>query len=225
MIGIYKITSPSGKAYIGQSWNIKQRFNQYGAQHIKRQPKLFASFQKYGKDNHTFGLLHELPIDVSQEVLDKYEQLYMDAFSECGIELMNVRGAGSRGRHSDASKEKMSKLAKGKIISQEQRENIRRKLTGTKLSEDLKARLSKIQTGKKKTFEHIRKVAAASAILTEQEVIEIRKRPMKSKYGHCKKLAIEFGVSNVTISAILCGKLWKHIIVKKNEDISQSLLF
>lgn len=35
MIGIYKITSPSGKVYIGQSVNIKERFKS----HLKNRKK------------------------------------------------------------------------------------------------------------------------------------------------------------------------------------------
>ena len=29
MIGIYKLTSPSGKSYIGRSLNLKQRLSKY----------------------------------------------------------------------------------------------------------------------------------------------------------------------------------------------------
>lgn len=100
MKGIYKILSPSGRVYIGQSINIEYRFAQYGREHIKRQPKLFNSFGKYGKNNHVFVVVHELPKDVDQNVLNEYEQLYMDLYRSCGIELLNIREGGSRGKHS-----------------------------------------------------------------------------------------------------------------------------
>ena len=48
MIGIYKITSPSNKIYIGQSINIERRFNSYkNLSHCKQQIKLYNSLQKY----------------------------------------------------------------------------------------------------------------------------------------------------------------------------------
>ena len=46
MIGIYKITNPSNKVYIGQSTNIKERFRKYSKLSNKRQIKLYNSFQK-----------------------------------------------------------------------------------------------------------------------------------------------------------------------------------
>jgi group I intron endonuclease len=108
MIGIYKITSPTGKVYIGQSWQLEVRWKSYGRVHIKRQPKLFASLRKYGKANHVFEVIHELPHDVEQSVMNSHEELYMELYRDCGVELMNIREAGSRGKHSEESKLKMS---------------------------------------------------------------------------------------------------------------------
>ena len=41
MIGIYKITSPTNRVYIGQSVNIKKRFRSYIHKLGKRQPIIF----------------------------------------------------------------------------------------------------------------------------------------------------------------------------------------
>ena len=57
--GIYKITSPSGKIYIGQSKDINKRFNLYKRLQCERQPKLYNSFIKYGTINHKFEVLCE----------------------------------------------------------------------------------------------------------------------------------------------------------------------
>lgn len=53
IIGIYKITSPSGKIYIGQSRDLDKRLKSYkcGSSKTKGQPKLYNSFEKYGIDN------------------------------------------------------------------------------------------------------------------------------------------------------------------------------
>ena len=57
-IGIYKIESPSGKIYVGQSINIEYRFKSYLKMfRCKNQIKLFNSFQKYGPENHIFEII------------------------------------------------------------------------------------------------------------------------------------------------------------------------
>ena len=60
MIGIYKITSPSGKVYIGQSRNIKNRKWRYKRLDCKSQVKLYSSFKKYGFDKHKFEIIQIL---------------------------------------------------------------------------------------------------------------------------------------------------------------------
>ena len=60
IIGIYKITSPSGKIYIGQSININKRQENYRfPSSLKFQIKLRRSFQKYGPENHKFEIIEE----------------------------------------------------------------------------------------------------------------------------------------------------------------------
>jgi len=72
--GIYKITSPTNKIYIGQSIDIFNRWNQYKKlkSSIKQQPKIYNSLKFYGINNHTFEIIEECPI--SQ--LDKKELWY-----------------------------------------------------------------------------------------------------------------------------------------------------
>jgi group I intron endonuclease len=58
-IGIYKITNPSGKIYIGASKDILKRWNsdyKYIC-NVKSQIKLYKSFKKYGISNHTFEIV------------------------------------------------------------------------------------------------------------------------------------------------------------------------
>ena len=58
MIGIYKITSPSGKVYVGQSVNIERRLKEYKILKCKKQVKLYNSFIKYGFENHKIEIDH-----------------------------------------------------------------------------------------------------------------------------------------------------------------------
>ena len=57
--GIYKITSPSGRTYIGESKNINHRWKDYKRLRCKTQIKIYNSFVKYGVENHIFEIVEE----------------------------------------------------------------------------------------------------------------------------------------------------------------------
>ena len=59
MIGIYKITSPSGRIYAGQSSNIEKRWQTYNQLKCKAQINLYRSFLKYGINSHLFEVIEE----------------------------------------------------------------------------------------------------------------------------------------------------------------------
>lgn len=63
--GIYKITSPTGRIYIGQSININRRFNTYkiNLKSSKSQIKLYRSFLKHGTITHIFEVIEECKED------------------------------------------------------------------------------------------------------------------------------------------------------------------
>ena len=72
MIGIYKIENKiNGKVYIGQSINIKIRWQQHKreANCNRRNAPLDNALSKYGLDNFTFEVLEEC----SQELLNEKE--------------------------------------------------------------------------------------------------------------------------------------------------------
>lgn len=100
VIGIYKIINPKGKVYIGQSWNILERKRIYNGKHCKLQQKLYNPILKYGWENHIFEIIHELPKDVTQEVLDRYEVLYWELHKDCNINMLNIKTPGIGGKHS-----------------------------------------------------------------------------------------------------------------------------
>jgi group I intron endonuclease len=181
---IYKILSPSNKVYIGQTWNYKKRMSGYRNISCKKQPKLYNSLLKYSPDNHSFIIIHELPEDINQSILDTYEQLYIDQYRDCGIQLMNIREAGSHGKHSQESIEKLRKVNLGRKYSNEfkkrrseimkgntlrlgssQSEETKLKMgnsrRGQVRSEETRLKMRNSAIGKKKSPEHIRKVVEA----------------------------------------------------------------
>jgi len=116
MIAIYKIVSPTNKIYIGQSWCIRRRINQYEKTHCSRQKKLYNSIIKYGWENHKFQILTILPKDVSQTILNDYEIYYWQQYKDCEFEMLNIKDPGSNGKHSEDTKSLMRKNRKGKRI-------------------------------------------------------------------------------------------------------------
>lgn len=227
-IGIYKITSPTGAIYIGQSANIEKRWAAYRNGYSKKQPKLHNSFKKHGTGSHVFEIIHELPADIDQQMFNNYEQVYIDAYNDCGCNMMNLRDAGCTGRHSEESRQKMKgKLGKwmvGRKLSEETISKRTAKQKGLKRSDESKDkyRRSRIADnnpmfGKQawnKGMKGFRKGEQNGsnhpmAKVTEADVILIRKR-----YDNGEKissLAESFGLKWGSIHSIVKRKNWKHI--------------
>lgn len=138
MVGIYKITSPSNKIYIGQSWNIQERFKVYNRLSCKSQVKLYNSLLKYSVEKHKFEIIHKLPDDIEQEILNDYEVLYCNLYKDCGVEVLNIRECGSKGQLSEETKKKISNSLFGKTHTKERRKNMSIAKKGRKLSQKAK---------------------------------------------------------------------------------------
>lgn len=118
--GIYKITSPTNRVYIGQSFDIEKRWGKYKNINCKAQPKLYNSFKKHGVDKHKF----EIVCQCSIEELNEMERFYQDAFcvlNEKGLNCVLTTSSDRYGVHSISTREKMSKAKKGKPLSEETR--------------------------------------------------------------------------------------------------------
>lgn len=75
--GIYKITSPTGRAYIGQAVNLKRRRAEYKGMFCQGQPRLYKSLVKYGWDAHQFDIIEYC----SEEELNCSERFWQDVFN------------------------------------------------------------------------------------------------------------------------------------------------
>lgn len=101
--GIYKITSPSGKVYIGQSIDIEKRWGYYKTKKTNIQPKLQNSFNKYGVTKHLFEIL-EL---CSEDTLNERERYWQDFYNVI-VDGLNLKltPANEMGRLSPTTLEK-----------------------------------------------------------------------------------------------------------------------
>lgn len=148
MCCIYKIESPTGSVYIGQTWNYNSREYSYSKKKCKNQTKLYNSINKYTWESHKMSIVVELPNDITQNILDTYEDVYLTAYKDLGINILNIRNAGSRGSHTEDTKIKMRDTKRkqyienpeifsnfksslfGRVMSTESKEKIRQKKLG-----------------------------------------------------------------------------------------------
>lgn len=90
--GIYKITDlTTGKAYIGQSVDIKERFRQHiksALTYGKSSNKLYQTMQKSGVHNFTFEILEE----VSRAELNERETYWINFYKTKDFGLNTTRG-------------------------------------------------------------------------------------------------------------------------------------
>ena len=134
MIGIYKITSPSGRIYIGQSLDIEKRKYQYIILSCKRQPRLYRSLKKYGFSQHTFEVVEEC-VDFILNVRERYWQDIHNVLSERGMNCRLTEVGDKTGRLSEYSREKVSKGNKGKKRTEEHNRHQSSIKTGVKQSQ------------------------------------------------------------------------------------------
>jgi len=109
--GIYKITTPSGKIYIGQSVDVNQRRIQHRCKSNRYKCPLHSAFIKYGFDNCKFEIIEEC----EEQQLDEREIYWINFFNTLDIKYgLNLKSGGANGRHSELSKKKMSETNKGR---------------------------------------------------------------------------------------------------------------
>lgn len=117
MIGIYKITSPTNKVYIGQSWDLERRKISYkNLSGCREQPRIYNSLKKYGFDSHDFEVLLNIKDDLKyQKWLDYWEQFFINYFRSEGYELMNIKEAGAYGKHNPETIEYLKLINQGDV--------------------------------------------------------------------------------------------------------------
>lgn len=137
---VYKIVSPSGKVYIGQSVDFFARIRSYRKNLTIGQPILYHSVQKYGWKAHDFTILRMC----KHEMLTYWEGYYMELFRSRDKKYgMNVRYAGHKGNLSEESKRKIGIKNKGINSSSYQKTGKLSKLSKPVLQLDLTGNIVK----------------------------------------------------------------------------------
>lgn len=131
MVGIYKVTSPSGKIYIGQSSNIELRFIYYKRLSCKSQLRLYNSFLKYGVLQHKFEIIEECEL----QELNYKERYYQDLYNVLGRGGLNLTLTKANDRkcvHSDETIKRISQSNKGRKHTEQSKRKMAIARTGEK---------------------------------------------------------------------------------------------
>ena len=76
--GIYKITNPKGKVYIGKSNNILSRYYKYSNLRCEGQQQIYRSLKKYGPEKHIFDIIEECDIPQLLERETYHKSLFIE---------------------------------------------------------------------------------------------------------------------------------------------------
>lgn len=162
--GIYKITSPTGKTYIGLSKDIESRLVAYRNMRCKLQHLLYNSFLSHGVFNHIFEIIHICQEEELETIESHYGKIFNVTDKESGLNIRDC--GGKRGKLSEETKKKMSESRSGeknplfgkkhtpeiiKLFS-DLKKGEKNPRYGAKLSEEEKKNLSESRLGDKNHF-------------------------------------------------------------------------
>jgi len=111
--GIYKITSPNNRVYIGQSNNIRRRILTYfEPKGGSSQVRLKASFNKHGIDLHSLSILEECKENLLNE-RERYWQEHYNVLSKSGLNCKMTTTLDKSGTLSNETKKLIGSKTKG----------------------------------------------------------------------------------------------------------------
>ena len=183
MIGIYNITSPSGKIYVGQSINLEKRFGEYfKIANCIEQVRLYRSLEKYGSSNHIFEIIEEC----KTQDLNRRERYWQDSYSVLGERGLNCRLTETEdisGKLSESTKLKISKALKGRVLTEEHKQKLSISCRGKVHSEETKKKRIASNTGKTRSDETRAKMSLAKRNMSE----ETKRKMSESRLGKTYK--------------------------------------
>jgi group I intron endonuclease len=180
---VYKITSPTGKVYIGKTTDVKKRKMYYAYGHCKPQKILYSSIKKYGWDSHKFEIIKEVD-DISslnraeRELILEHKTNLLKYPEDGGMNLADG-GEGNSGPKSIDWKNKM----KERWDSIEYREKMKKIHKSKEWIEKCRNR----QLGKKFSEETKQKMREP---MTEEHKEKLRKPKSKRTKEHCLNLSV-----------------------------------
>jgi len=204
MIGIYKITSPTQKIYIGSTNNFKRRVSEYRYNNCKQQRRLYNSFNKYNFENHIIELIEECDIN-NLIIRERYWQEYYNCIGKNGLNCNYVKTTCSTKIVSESTRRLLSLASKGK-------NNPR---FGVILSEETKIKISNSNKGKVQSFElnlkQSQRMQNNTLSKLSKKVIDINTNII---YNSIRKASISLNINYNTLKKYLSGELQNKSTLK-----------
>lgn len=201
MLGIYKITSPSNKIYIGQSVDIKRRWGEHKTDSYFS--KLRYSFKKYGFESHKFEILEECSVELLNERERYYQDLY-DVLGPNGLNLKLTEVNDRSGFYSQELRDKLSNSQKeyNKNLTNEQR------LSKNKKNSDSKKHKQLSEVHKENSTEGVRRYWSRKIKnQTEEESILLSKKMQLIRKGQLSSLNSKRVIDELTMETFDSIKL------------------
>jgi len=162
---IYLLTSPSGKQYVGQSWDYEKRMANYRRGRCKGQPALYNAIAKHGWDN--FAAVALVVGIETQEALDATEKAFIALLCTVSPHGYNLKLGGDGGGECSAeTREKLRESQTGKLASQETRDKMsasqKKRYSENPVTRDTRDKISATHKGKVVSVDTRKKLRAAN---------------------------------------------------------------
>ena len=214
MIGIYKITSPSGKVYIGQSKDLIRRKKDY-EKYIKnsnRQVKLLASINKYTWQKHFFEIIEECVFN-DLNIRERFWQEYYNSIEE-GLNCIYTKTNEKPSAFGNETKEKMRIAQTGSKKSEITKEKMSNARLGYKFTEKSKLKMSNSRKGIKYSKETIDKMKIAASKRNLKPISCLSPNDIYFEFNSFKEAALHIGVKPQSIQQAVSKnracKKWKN---------------
>lgn len=216
--GIYKITSPTKRVYVGQAKNLHKRWYDYYTMNskTKSQVKLWRSFLKHGVENHIFEILEEC----ESEELNCRERYWQDEFDVLngGLNCELVQCGDNK-----------------RIVAEYRKDLIRLANLGREVSVETRLKIGKGSKGNNHNIGRIRPQHERDKISESMKGINAgEKNPMygkKGEFNHSTKIILdaETGIFYYGVREAAFGKNIPYSSLKKmicgNRQNTTSLIY
>ena len=179
---IYKWTNKvNGKKYVGQTVNPWKRYLQHKRGERADSQMIDRAILKYGPENFDYTVLLTIHADTREELrglLDEAEIAGIrieQSYYKTGKGYNMTLGGLTRGtyNHSEETKQKISRVMKGKKLSETAKRNIAEGHRGLKLTELHKTNLQKAH---KADMKHVRQFTVDGVLVAEYDSIKAAER-------------------------------------------------
>ncbi len=240
MIGIYKITAPDGKIYIGQSKNYNKRLQEHKNSVRFKSTFLKKSFDSFGFEAHKFEFIESC----CSSMLNDRERYYQDLYDVCGTDGLNMVLTPTSSKPYYARPELLqlwSNKRLGKELSAHhleaiRKEHARRKELGIfQITPELRRKMSLARVGKRKgiplTTQHRESISKSlmgkPTNRLPENAMEVFNTQTGIFYSTVSEAAFSVGMTQSALSNNLNGKTHKKsdfIYSNASDDLLREII-